>query len=351
MSSSVKTSVSRRRFLGSAAAMGLASSLPSRSAAAGEEIVFATWGGSWGDAMREAWFDPFEKETGIAVRAVSGNSYGRIEAMVKSGRTEWDVVEVLPDFYALARDKDLLEPIDYGVVDRSGLLRDNLANELLVPEVLFSYVLTCNQKLDKFPSSWAEVWDTKTYPGMRTFEAEANAGVIEAALLADGVAPQDLYPLDVDRALNKMEEIRDNILFYETNAQAEQYMSSGQAMLGLIPDGRALNIKGAGAPIDIRYDLSFLTWSSMGVPKGAPNKEAAMKFLAYALTPKAQARIAEAYTYGPVVPAAFEYIPEERAKILSGGPQMKGKAVVMDALWWGDNYESASEKLTAWMLG
>lgn len=348
----VKSSVSRRRFLGSAAAAGLVSSLPRKSAAADKEIVFATWGGSWEKAMREAWFDPFEEETGIAVRTVSGNDYGRIEAMVQSGRTEWDVVEVIPDFYPLARDKELLEPINYDVVDRSGLLRDNLANELLVPQVLFSYVMTYNKnKFEKPPATWAEVWDTQAFPGMRTFESDANAGILEAALLADGVAPADLYPLDVDRALNKMEEIRSNLLFFETNAQGEQYMSSGQADLGNLPDGRALNIIGAGAPVGIQYDLSFLTWSAMGVPRGAPNKDAAMQFLAYTLTPKAQAAIAMAYTYGPVVPAAFDHIPEDRANILSGGPQMADKAVLLDAIWWGDNFESATEKLTAWMLG
>lgn len=347
----LNSSVTRRNFLGSTAAIGLASAFPQRAFAANQELVFATWGGSWADAMRDAWFDPFEEATGIAIRTVSGNDYGRIEAMVQAGRTEWDLVEVLPDFYPLARDNQLLEPVDYDVVDRSGLLRDDLANELLIPQVLFSYVLAYNKDQGSVPSTWAEVWDVEAYPGMRAFQAEANAGVLEAALLADGVPAENLYPLDVDRALDKMEEIRSNLLFYETNAQGEQYMSSGQAALGLIPDGRALNIMNAGAPVDIQYELSFLTWSAMGVLKGAPNKEAAMKFLAYSLTPEAQAAIAMAYTYGPVVPAAFDDIPEERSNILSGGPQMEGNAVLMDALWWGDNYEQASEKLTTWMLG
>lgn len=343
--------LSRRRLLASTAAAGFAAALPNGARAQNEEIVFATWGGSWEEAMRKAWFDPFEEATGIAVRTVSGNEYGRIEAMVRSGRTEWDVVEVLPDFYPIARDKGLLEPINYEVVDRSGILRDNLANELLVPQVLFAYVLTYNTSLDEAPQTWADVWDVQRFPGMRAFQSDANAGVLEAALLADGVPPDELYPLDVDRALAKLEEIREHVLFYETNAQGEQYMSSGQAMLGLIPDGRAINIVDAGAPIEIQYDLSFLTWSAMGVPKGAPNREAAMRFLAYTLTPEAQAAIAEAYTYGPVVPAAFDLLPPERAKILSGGPQMGDNAVVLDEGWWGDNYEAASEKLTAWMLG
>lgn len=186
--------------------------------------------------------------------------------------------------------------------------------------------------------------------GQRAFQSEANSGLLEAALLADGVAPDALYPLDVDRALAKLSEIRDHIQFYDTNAQGEQYMSDGQTLLGLVPDGRALNIKRSGAPVDIQYDLSFLTWSSMGVPKNAESRDAAMQFLNFTLTPAAQAAIAMAYTYGPTVPAAFDLLPEERATVLSGGPQMSN-AVVIDEQWWGENYVSASEKLTAWMLG
>jgi len=261
------------------------------------------------------------------------------------------VVEVLPDFLPMAKQNGLAEPVDYSTVDVSGVLDPKLYNELMVPQVLFSYVMTYNTGLPAAPKTWADVWDVERLSGLRAFQGEANAGLLEAALLADGVPRDQLYPLDIDRALAKLDTIRDQILLFDTNAQGEQYMSDGQTSMGLLPDGRALNIRKAGAPVDIQYDLSFLTWSAMTVPKGAPNREAAMKFLAYALTPEAQAAIAMAYTYGPVVPAAFELIPEERARTLSGGPQMADNAVVMNADWWGANYVQASEKLHAWMLG
>ncbi len=72
------------------------------------------------------------------MRSVPGNSYGRIQAMVESGNTEWDIVEVLPDFQWIGAEKNLLEPIDFGVVDKSPIMEgQDLITDYSVPQVLF----------------------------------------------------------------------------------------------------------------------------------------------------------------------------------------------------------------------
>ncbi len=343
--------VLRRQVLKLAGASLFAAAAPGVLRAQASELVFASWGGSWEAAMREAWFKPFTAKTGINIRTVQGNTYGRIQAMVEAGKTEWDIVEVLPDFQWIGAEKKLLEPIDFSVVDKGPIMEGkDLVTEYSVPQVLFSRLIAYNKKLAPGPATFADVFDTKKFPGKRAFYSKANGAYLEAALLADGVDPAALYPLDVPRALKKLSTIRDDIQFYETNAQAEQMMSDGQAVIGLIPDGRALNARSHGAPIEIQFGLSFLTWSAMVVPKNAPRKKEAMAFLAYALTPDAQAAIAKAYTYGPVVPKAFEMLPAERANILSGGPQMKGKAIIMGEKWWGENLAGVTEKVNAWKL-
>ena len=58
-----------------------------------------------------------------------------------------------------------------------------------------------------------------------------------------------------------------------------------------------------------------------------------------------------AYTYGPVVPAAYDTIPKDRAAILSGGPASQGRGVLTDEGWWGKNLAPVSEKMNTWMLG
>lgn len=354
---SSKSAFSRRQVLAGSAAIGaaLAAStlaMPHIAKAADQEIVFATWGGSWEAAMRKAWFDPFQQKTGIAVKTISGNDYGKIEAMVKAGRTEWDVVETLPDFQWIGAEKGLLAPIDFSVVDKSQIMPGkDMVTEFSVPEVLFAEVMTYNTKFNPPPQTWADLYDVTRFPGMRTFDGSDVQAIMESALLADGVPPATLYPLDIDRALKKLETIRSQVQFFSTNAQGEQYFSDGQCVLGMLPDGRAINIRDSGAPVQIQYNGTILTWSTMVIPKGAPHLAAAQKFLAYALTPEAQAAIAMDYTYGPVVPKALDLIPASRANILSGGPQMKGKAVLRGEKWWSENLAATNEKFNTWKLG
>ena len=236
--------------------------------------VYASWGGSWQVALKKAWFDPFTAETGIGVKVVGGNDYGRIEAMVRAHHAEWDVVEVLPDFQWIGPARGLVEPIAWTPAERASIMKaPNLVTDDSVPQVLFSRVMTYSTaKFTTAPTSWADFFDLKRFPGTRTFSSKANGGALEAALLADGVAPDKLYPLDVPRALAKLSTIRDSIQFYSTNAQAEQYMTDGQAVLGLIPDGRALSARDTGAKIGIVFPVSLISWSAMVIPKGGAER-------------------------------------------------------------------------------
>ncbi|MCC6195837.1 MAG: ABC transporter substrate-binding protein [Burkholderiales bacterium] len=347
---------SRRRFCSqvlAAAAVGVVPSLPVW--AQSKKIVYATWGGTWEKAIRGAWFDPFTKKTGIEVVATGGNTYGKFKAMVESGRVEWDVVEVNPDFQWIGAKDNLLEKLDFKVIDTSKVMSgQHLITPYSVPQVLWSRVRFYNTSVfkgDNRPKSWADVWDVARFPGKRTFATKANSGALEAALIADGVPMDKLYPLDVERALKSLNKIRAHILWGDTNAQLEQFMKDGQAVTGMVPDGRALAAVDNGAPVAIDYNESMMTWSTMVVPRGAPNRDGAMQFLNFAMTPEAQAAVALAYTYGPVTPDAYKAIPVDRAKILSGGPQQAGKYFFADEKWWGDNLASANEKLNAWRVG
>jgi putative spermidine/putrescine transport system substrate-binding protein len=339
-------------MLGGGVALAAGLTAPAIVRAQARKIVYATWGGSWEAAMKKAWFVPFTQATGIEVQTVSGNTYGKLQAMVEAKRTEWDVMEGLPELGRVGAQKGLLEPIDFGKIDRKSFLdRPGLVTDYVVPQQLFGRLLVYSTKLPKAPTSWADLFDAKTFPGKRALYNRPEGGPLEAALLADGVPADKLYPLDVDRALKKLTTIRDQILFYETPGQAEQFLSDGQATMSLLADGRALNIKNAGAAVEIEPRASLLTWSVLAVPKGAPSKDAAMEFLAYATSVKGQVAISMEYTYGPVVPKAWEQIPPERAKILSGGPSTQGQAVYQNATWWGENLEKVNEKFQAWKLG
>jgi putative spermidine/putrescine transport system substrate-binding protein len=321
--------------------------------AASDRLVFATWGGSWETAMHNAWFSPFTKGTGVEITTVQGPDYGKVRAMVKAGSTEWDVLECNPDFQWIGDRDGLLEKLDFNVINRTSVAPE-LITDYGVPQVMWSRVMVYNTKRfssENHPRNWQEVWDTQRFPGKRAFYAKANGGTLEFALLADGVPTDKLYPLDVERALRSLDRIRNDIVWYDTNQQITQYMTDGQFTVGVAPDGRALAAIDAKAPIAIEYNQSILTWSCMAVPKGAPDAAAAMRFLAFTLTPQAQAAIAIAFPYGPVVEKAFELIPRDRAERLSGGPQQKGRSILANERWWADNLEKVAERFTAWRVG
>jgi putative spermidine/putrescine transport system substrate-binding protein len=320
--------------------------------AADARIVFASWGGSWEKAWRKAWADPFQAETGIPIVYAPDNTLGKLQAMVDAGKTEWDLIEGNPELSSVGGEKGLLEKLDFNIIDRSKVMdRPEFKSDYSVPQVIYGRVLIYRTELAEKPQGWDSFWDVQRFPGKRAFFNRVEAGVMEAALLADGVPADQLYPIDIDRALKKLEEIRDHIIWYESQPQSEQLMRDGQASMGLLADGRALSAKSSGAAVEVVPPVSILTWSVMGVPKGAPNKDAAMRFLNFVLEAKQQAAIAMNYYYGPVVPDAWQDIPKERLAIISGGPATEGKAIFQQGGWWAKNLEDANEKFQQWKLG
>lgn len=355
MTDSTKSRVSRRAFLASTAGAAAAPALIGLAGpvfSANDRIVYASWGGSWESAWRKAWAEPFTDETGISVVSAPDNTLGKLQAMVSAGSTEWDVIEGNPELSGVGAQMGLLEKLDFSIIDRSKVMdRPELKSDYSIPQVTYGHVLVYRDELSEKPQNWADLWDTERFPGKRAFFNRVEAGVVEAALLADGVPADELYPIDMERALKKLDEIRGDIIWYESLPQSEQLMRDGQAAMGLLADGRAQNVKNSGAPVTIVPPVSILTWSVMAVPKGAPNKDGAMRFLNFILEVQQQAAIAREYFYGPVVPDAWDEIPEERMEVISGGPAAEGKAVFKSSDWWLTNLEEANEQFQQWQLG
>jgi len=82
------------------------------------EVVVASYGGTFQDAQREAYFRPFEELSGITVREAEGPSMAQVQAMVDTGNIEWDVVQAdRASIINLERKGDYWEEIDYSLFD------------------------------------------------------------------------------------------------------------------------------------------------------------------------------------------------------------------------------------------
>src|SRR5260370_31787423 len=211
------TTITRRKLVkaAGAAASGVAlAAVWSGPAGATEQITVADVGGAPGQAMRTAFYDPFEKATGIRVEGVAHESdpVTQFKLVVNTGSKIWDACMVTPDDVArLTADKNYLEPLEI-----SKGPDDELIPGALLPNWFgFSaYGIVMAYRSDVYkqdaPTGWADFWDTAKFPGRRSLHRSPTA-VMQAALLADGVATKDLYPLDIDRAFAKLDKLRSEL--------------------------------------------------------------------------------------------------------------------------------------------
>lgn len=280
--------------------LALAFTAATSAAALAGDMVFTSWGGTTQDAQKEAWADPFTKASGINVLQDGPTDYGKLKAMVDAGNVTWDVVDVEYDFAIAAAKAGLLEPLDYKVIDKASI-DPRFATDNAVGSFYYSFVLGYNKDvLKEEPKSWADVFDTTKFPGKRTFYKWSAPGVLEIALLADGVAPDKLYPLDLDRAFKKLDSIKGDIVWWGGGAESQQFLASGEAPIGMFWNGRVFAIQQTGGNVGVSWNQNLTAADVLVVPKGAKNKEAAMKFLATATSAEGQATLATKTGYAPI---------------------------------------------------
>ena len=99
---------------------------------------------------------------------------------------------------------------------------------------------------------------------------------------ADGANPEEIYPIDVERALKSLDKIKDDVVWWSSGAEPIQLLASGEVPLANAWNGRVVKAKEEGAPINIEYTGSIAAGDSWVIPKGAKNKDLAMKFIDFA---------------------------------------------------------------------
>ena len=169
--------------------------------------------------------------------------------MVESGKVTWDVVDVEADFALRAGREGLLEPLDFKQIAKR-TIDPRFVTIYGAGSFYFSFILGYNTKvLGNAPQDWAALFDTRAFPGKRALYKWPSPGVLEIALLADGVNPAQLYPLDLDRAFKKLDSIKGEIAWWGSGDESQQLLSSGTAGLGMFWNGRVNALRDGGAPV------------------------------------------------------------------------------------------------------
>ena len=337
---------------GTVSATALMLVLAPQGATAQDTITFTSFGGAWQEAQRKALLDPAEEALDITILEDTLTGIAEVRAQVMAGAVTWDIVDLGLADCAAAEAEGILEPLDYDVISTEGF-EEAAYSDAWMGIIYFSTVLAYDGEVmgDNPPQTWADFWDVEAFPGARSLRNNP-VSTLEIALLADGVPADEIYPLDVDRAFAKMEEIRDHIdVWWTSGAQSAQLMADGEVDMISIWNGRLDEVVADGIPIEYSFNDAIASLDCLAIPRGAPNKDLAMEALAIMLAPEQQARIPQHINYGPTTSLAFEQdvIDEEQMSRSPSSPENLAQQVITDAQWWAENRQAVQERWDAFI--
>ncbi len=323
-------------------------------ALAQSQLTVVNFGGANGDAQKKAYFEPFEKSSKAKVVGVEYNGeQAKIKAMVETKNITWDVVEVESPDVNRGCDEGLFEKIDWSKIGNKADFIKPAVHECGVGTFVWSTVLAYDAgKLKTAPKNWADFWDVKKFPGKRAMRKGARYN-LEFALMADGVKTADVYKVlatkeGADRAFKKMTELKPNIQWWEAGAQPPQFLVAGDVVMSTAYNGRIDAAQREGKNLQIAwaggiYDLDY--WV---IPKGGPNKELALKYIAAASTPSAQAEYAKLISYGPTNTKALALLDAKVQEKLPSSAANSKDALQFNIKFWADQGEALEKRYAAW---
>jgi len=318
-----------------------------------QTLTIVTWGGSYQAAQEEAFFEPFEQANNVDVRVESySGDIAKVKAMVETGEVTWDIVDVEGTILLRGISQGLYEPIDMSQMPVDDLLPEAV-NPYGIAVIVYSTVIGYNTEHyadGGYPTSWAEFWDVENFPGPRSLR-NWPMGNLEFALLADGVAPDSLYPLDVDRAFASLDKIKPHIdVWWEAGEQPAQLLSSGEVVLASGFNGRLFNAKKDGKPVAEMWNGGMIDADWWVVVKGSKNKDLAMEFIAFASQTEPQAEMPKHISYGPVNAKANAQLSDDLARDLPTYAQNLDQQFFINGEWWDENFDNVLERWQQWLL-
>ncbi|WP_374976692.1 extracellular solute-binding protein [Microbacterium trichothecenolyticum] len=310
------------------------------------EIIWADFGGPTNEARQEIYFAPFTEDTGVDVVSVVINDAMQ-DAMLEGSPGDYDAMHTGLDL-VYAYQENLIEIPEEN--QDQALPEDIRSHAFGTFFVGHAQAYLTDTFPDGGPETWADFWDVEKFPGKRAWPGTPGSydSSCEIALLADGVDPDELYPLDFDRCAAKLDELRDDMVFYMSYPEIQQLLVSGSAAVAMGPSGQFAALRRAGEDVTISWDQAIVAPNVIVIPGEAPNPDNILALTSVFHDPELQAQFAERTNYGPGNPDAYEFIPEDVQDNLVNAPSHT-TVVNHDSKWRGENRAEYLEFYTTWL--
>jgi putative spermidine/putrescine transport system substrate-binding protein len=323
-------------------------------------------GGDVFEIYEESWWGPLEDRTDLTFRSTAPSDFTKLKGQVDSGNVSLDIANIsTTDQYHQGIDEGLIERLDRRLLQKymtkykaGDLDRDFLPGSIGthgVWDAPYGTILVFDERefppSGPQPDSLDDLWNLKEFPGKRCLNNTANYN-LDIALSADGVPESELYPLDVDRALEKLDEIKPEVAkFWTEGTEPIQLVANGECVMSTVWNGRpfAAEVVQGIDYLGVAWENGMLDTSWVTIPSGGPNREGAYAAIAYYLRPDVGAAIANGTGYphgnkkisGRLTPEAREYLatePENLEAMTNHNPE-----------WWLENGAEAEERFAEWL--
>ncbi|MDQ2065898.1 ABC transporter substrate-binding protein [Xinfangfangia sp. CPCC 101601] len=319
-------------------------------------ITLAGWGGTWNEAYKTGITDPFTEKTGISVVLDEWDgSLARVRAMVEAGAVSYDLVSIEAPQLEMGCDEGLFLPLPASVTAQAPHYLPGTLHDCGIASDTWATVLVYDgTKLTNGPKSWADFWDVKAFPGKRGLGGQALY-TLENALLADGVAPSDIYtvlatPEGVDRAFAKLDEIKPHVVWWSSSSTALQNLDAGEVVMTDMYNGRVtFDNENNGKDYRIVWEAGFLYGTDLwALVADAPNPEGAAAFLEFFAVPENQAGFPRLYGYGTGDARVYDHLTEAQRSRLPTSPDVIGYGASYNDAFWAENLESLEQRFKVW---
>ncbi len=331
------------------------------SGAMAKDLTVTSFGGAYGAAQQKHMIDPYMADSGVNVLFEDyGGGVAEMKAQSESGNIQWDVVDIEVIDLERACSEGYLEVIDHSILppgdDGTPAAEDFIPEALhecgvgnIVWTIIFAYN---NDAYSDGPTTIEDFFNTEAFPGKRGLRKRPQVNM-EWALLADGVAPDEVYDvLSTDegqaRAFAKLDTIKDDIVWYDSWSQAPVLLNDGGAQMVQSANGRIFAaIKEENAPFTMVWDSHVYDLDVWSVMKGTDKLDTALEFVKFA-TQTVPLSGMQDVAYGPTRKSAQALLPDDVKQDLPTAHLDEG--VKADGIFWADYGESLGEKFNEWLL-
>jgi|GEM_PF-1549468 len=315
-------------------------------------LTWVSYGGKFQDDQVIAWQEPVTADTGIEFENVSPYDPAQQRAMVDANHVVWDVVT--PDsVFNFIHCGTLFEDLG-DIVDPADFKEGTAAGACSAPAYVFANIFSydADAYTGEVPTVIGDFFDTARFPGQRIIFDSEGVGLLEAALVADGVSVDDLYPLDLDRAFAKLDTIRESLTFAPTLGAAGQMLTDKQGTMTLLVTARTVTTAMAGVNLEPVWDFTTYGAGTVAIPKGSPNVALAKEAIKAMLTPESAKLYAELSGTAPalasVTSADLDY--DETQVKFDAFDGDRGTVIPRNDEFWAENYTDITAAWNAWKV-